>query len=102
MKAGGRDRCLAIRPGLDDVFDFLDLVLRAFPRIDVGDVDDGFLGRIEHRLDVIEVGAGVEEIADVERLQVLVAVELLVIGVGDGLELGFVLGASTASASPRK
>jgi hypothetical protein len=35
--------------------------------------------------------AAVEEIADVELLQVLVAVELLVVGVGDGIELGLVL-----------
>ena len=41
--------------------------------------------------DVVDVGAGVEEVADVELLQVLVAVELLVVGVGDGIELRLVL-----------
>jgi hypothetical protein len=83
------------------VFDLLDLVLRAFARIDVRDVDDGFLGRIS-TFRMSSVGAGIEEIADVERFQILIAVELLVIGVGDGIELGLVLRGSTASASPRK
>ena len=34
---------------------------------------------------------GVEEIADIERLQVLIAIELLVIGIGDGLEARLIL-----------
>ena len=53
--------------------------------------------------DVVGVGAGIEEVADVELLQMFIAVELLVVGVGDGLEpLTRPAGASTASASPRK
>ena len=93
---------LPLAQRLDDVLDLPHLVLRAFARIDVGDVDDGLLGRVEHLQDVVDVGAAVEEVADVELLQVLVAVELLVVGVGDGIELRLVRGASTASASPRK
>ena len=49
--------------------------------------------------DVIDIGAGVEEIADVELLQVLVAVELFVVGVGDGVELRLVL---RVQARPRR
>ena len=75
----------------DDVLHLLHLVLRALARIDVGDVDDGLLGRVEHLEDVIDVRAAVEEIADVELLEVFVAVELLVVGVGDGVELRLVL-----------
>jgi hypothetical protein len=65
-------------------------------------VDDGLLGRVEDIEDVIDVRPAVEEVADVELLEVLVAVELFVVGVGDGIELRLVRGASTASASPRK
>src|SRR5690606_35762578 len=75
----------------ENVLDFLDLVLRALARIDVGNVDDGLLGGIEDIEDVINIGAAVEEVADVELLEVFVAVELFVVGVGDGIELGFVL-----------
>ena len=73
------------------MLDLLDLVLRAFARIDVRDVDDRLLGGIEHLQDVVGIGAGVEEIADVELLQIFVAVELLIVGVGDGIELRLVL-----------
>ena len=76
---------------LDDVLHFPHLVLRALARIDIRDVDDGLLGRVEDVQDVIDVRAGIEEIADVELLQVFVAVELFVIGIGDGLELRLVL-----------
>ena len=76
---------------LDDVLDLPDLVLRAFARIDARDVDDRLLGRVEHLQDVVGIGAGIEEIADVELLQIFVAVELLVVGVGDGIELRLVL-----------
>ena len=69
-----------------------DLVLRALTRVDAGDVDDGLLGRVQHGEDVVSIGAGVEEIADVELLEIFVAVELLVIGVGDALELRLVAG----------
>ena len=50
-----------------------------------------FSAGFEHLQDVVGVGAGIEEIADVELLQILVAVELLIVGVGDGLELRLVL-----------
>ena len=50
-----------------------------------------FSAGFEHLQDVIGVGAGIEEIADVEPLQIFVAVELLVVGVGDGVEFRLVL-----------
>jgi hypothetical protein len=59
---------------LDDVLDFFDLVLRTLARVDARDVDDRLLGRVEHVQNVVDIGAGVEEIADVELLQVFVAV----------------------------
>ena len=76
---------------LDDVLHLLDLVLRALARIDVGDVDDRLLGRIQYLQNVVGVGVRIEEIADVELLQILIAVELLIVGVGDALELALVL-----------
>ena len=42
--------------------------------------------------DVVGIVPRVEEIADVEPLQILIAVELLVVGVGDGLEPRLVMG----------
>ena len=38
--------------------------------------------RIEYRRNVIDIGAVVEEIADFELLEVLIAVELLIVGIG--------------------
>src|SRR3546814_2289578 len=58
----------------NDMLDFLDLLPGAFPRIDIGDVDDGFFGWVQHGKDVVGVSAGIEEIADVEQFQILVAV----------------------------
>jgi hypothetical protein len=40
---------------------------------------------------VVDIGLRIEEIPDVEPLEVLVAVELLVVSVCDGVELGFVV-----------
>ena len=91
LEAGRGVGALPFAQLLDDVLHLPDLVLRAFARIDVGDVDDRLLGRVEHLEDVIGVGPDVEEIADVELLQILVAVELLIVGVGDGIELRLVL-----------
>ena len=42
-------------------------------------------------VDRIEITTGVKIIADIERFQMLITVELLVICVGDCIELGFVL-----------
>ncbi len=53
-------------------------------------MNDGFLGGVEHLENVIHKGAAVEEVTDVESLEVLVAVELFVVRVSDGLELRFV------------
>ena len=74
----------------EDVLDLLDLVPEGFPRIDVGDVDDGLLLRIQDLDDFVGVAVGVEDVADVELLEVLVAVELFVVGVSDGFEFGLV------------
>ena len=55
-------------------------------------MDDGFQRGVQHLGNGIDVRAGIEKIADVQRLEPLVAVELLVVGVGDGFESGFVCG----------
>lgn len=75
----------------NDVIDLPDLVLRAFARIDVRNVDDRFFRWIEDVQDVVNVRAGIEEVADVELLQVFVAVELFIVGVGNSVELCFVV-----------
>ena len=73
------------------MLDLANLILRALPRVDIRDVNNGFLSRVEHLEDVIGVGAGIKVITDVELLQVLVAVELLVISISDGIKARFIL-----------
>ena len=84
-------RTLPVAQLIDDVLDFPMLVLRAFARIDARDMDDGLLVRVENLEDVVRIRTRVEEIADVELLQIFVAVELLIIGVGNRIELGLVV-----------
>ena len=59
--------------------------------VHVRDMDDRLLGRVQHLEHVFGIGTVIEEIADIELLQMLIAVQLLVIGVGDGIELRLVL-----------
>ena len=54
-------------------------------------MQDRFEVGIQHLDDVVDVAAAVEEVADVELLQVFVTVELLVVGVGDGIEFRLVV-----------
>ena len=72
------------------VLNFAILVFCALSRIHVWNVNDGLEGRIENLRQGVHIGSGVEEVADVERLQVLVAVELLVVGVRHGFEASFI------------
>ncbi len=92
MKAGFRINPVPFTQMAHDVLGLAVLVLQALARIDRGDVDNGLDRRVKQRRDLLGVGAGVEAVADVQHLEILIAVELLVIGVGDGLELGFVIG----------
>ena len=52
---------------------------------------NGLLSRVEHLEDVVGVGARIEVVADVELLEVLVTVELLVIGVGNRIKARLIL-----------
>jgi hypothetical protein len=61
-------------------------------------MDDGFfvwVEDVENRFVALPllcyVGAGIKEVTDVELLEVLITVELFVIGIGDRLELRLVL-----------
>ena len=92
MEASLRVYPLPVAQLVDDVLHFLDLVAHALPGVDVGNVDDGLLLGVEYGQYLIGVGAAVEVVAEVERLEVLIAVELLVVGVGDGIEFCLVLG----------
>jgi hypothetical protein len=73
------------------MLDFLDLLLRALARIDARDVDDRFLGGVEHLQDIVGIRAGGEKIADVELLQIFITVQLFIVGVGDCIEFCFVV-----------
>ena len=53
-------------------------------------MDDGFQGRVEHFFDCFHISACIKEIADVQRFEPVIAVELFVVGVSDSLEFCFV------------
>ena len=92
LEPGGGVGALPFPQGFDDVLDFFDFVFGALAGVDVRDVQDGFLFGVEHLHDLVGVALGVEVVADVELLEVLVAVELFVVGVGDGFKTLFVVG----------
>ena len=87
MKAGVRVSALPLAKSMKDMFDFPVLVLGAFTRINVGDMDDGLLVRIEDAQYVVGVGTAVEEIPNVQSLKIFVAVQLLIVGVCNRIEL---------------
>src|SRR6202008_4067910 len=64
----------------------------AFSRIDVRDVNDGLIGGIEDLQNIVDVGPGIEKIADVELLKIFVAIKLLVVSIGNGIEFRLVRG----------
>ena len=55
-------------------------------------MDDRLFCRVQHLQNIVSVGAAIEEIADIELLQIFIAVELLVIGIDHCIELALVLG----------
>ncbi|MNZ82537.1 hypothetical protein D3C78_1012360 [compost metagenome] len=87
MEAGGLVDTLPIAQRTHDLVDLAFLVLEALAGIYVWNVDDGFQRRIQHLGDRIYVPPGVEEVANIQRLEPAVAVQLLVVGVRHGLEL---------------
>ena len=91
MEAGVGVHTLPRTQAVHDLVHLALLVLQALTRIHVGDVDDGFECRVQHLVDRINVGPGVEEVTDVQRFEPLVAIELLVVGVSHRLKPGFVL-----------
>ena len=74
------------------MLDLAMLVLGAFARVHVRDVKDSLLGRIQNLEDVVRIGPGIEEIPDVERLEVFVTIQLLIVGIGEGIELCLIFG----------
>ena len=90
MKTGGGVDAFPLAQAVHDLIDLQLLVFEAFAGVDVGDVDDGFERRVQHLGHRIHILAGVEKVANVQRLEPLVAVELLVVGVTHGLEPGLV------------
>lgn len=90
LKSGLGIGALPFPQFLKDVLHLADLVLCALAGVDVGNVQNGFLFGVQHLHDFVGVAASVEVVADVELLEVLVAVELFVIGVGDGVESSLV------------
>ena len=56
---------------------------RGFSRIDVGNVNDGFFVQIQHFFYCIHISALVEIVAKAKGLQIGVAIELFIVGIGN-------------------
>ena len=90
MEACRRVDAFPFAQRMHDLVDFALLVFQAFAGIDVGYVDDGFQCRVQYLGDSLHITSCVEEVADVQRLKPVVAVELLVVGISDRLEFGLI------------
>ena len=65
-------------------------------------MQDRLFARIKHFQNVISVGTGVEEVANVQRLEMLITVQLLIISICDRLELCLILrGQNSFCISPK-
>ena len=58
--------------------------------IHAGYMDDGLLRCVQHLLDVLQIRAVIEVVAQHEVLQILIAIQLLIVVIGDGIETGFI------------
>ena len=54
-------------------------------------MDDRLLVRVQHLANRVEIAPSVKVVADAKRLEVAVAVQLLIVGVGDALKTVFIL-----------
>ena len=61
-----------------------------FARINMRDMHNGFKVWIKHFLHIIEINAVIKKIANIELFQVLITVELFIIGIDNGGKFGFV------------
>ena len=73
------------------MLNLLVLILCTLPRVHVRDVQDRLLVGIKHIQDVISIRTGIEEVPNIERFQVFVTVQLLIIGLSDGVEFRLVM-----------
>ena len=62
------------------------LLAKGFRRTAMGNVDDRLQRRVQHIRQAVDVLAAIETVIDAERLQILIAFKLLIIGIGDRLE----------------
>ena len=75
---------------IQNVPDFLDLVLRGFAAVNVRNMDKGFLVEVQNFVNRRRVSPLVEVMPDAQRLQVLVSIQLVVVVERDRGELLFV------------
>ena len=61
------------------------------PLVDAGNVDDGLLPRIQYLTDMVQIRTMIEVVAQHQILQIPVAVQLLVVVIGNGEEPRFIL-----------
>ena len=61
------------------------------PLVHAGNMDDGLLRGVEHFANMVQIRSVIEVVAQDQILQILVTVQLLIIIVGNGIELRFIL-----------
>ena len=74
------------------MFHFANFVLGAFAGVDIGNMQNRFLFGIQNLHNFIGIATRIKVITDVELFEILIAVELFVIGVFNGFKFGFVFG----------
>ena len=67
----------------------MELLSCGFHGIDAGDMEDDLLVENKHFLQCVEIAPLIEVIVDSKRLEIIVAVELFVISIGELCESGF-------------
>jgi hypothetical protein len=90
VEASGGVNAFPRAQAVHDVFYLALLVFQTFAGVHVGNVNNGFQRWVQHLGNGVHVRAGIEKVAHVQRLEPVVAVELFVVGVGDGLKPRFI------------
>ena len=87
MKSRGRVDTLPVAERAHNLVNFALFVLEALAGIYIRNMDNGFQRRVQHLGNRIHISPGVEEVANIKRLEPSVAIELLIVGVRHRLKL---------------
>ena len=90
VKAGHVVNTLPFTQPVHDFIHFTLFVFQTFAGVDVGNMHDGLERWIKHFTNRIDIRTGIKKIADFQRFEPAIAVELFVVGIRDGVEFGFI------------